>query len=267
MERDLRRAVVCLAVPACLGLPACSGTGSWVVETWGEDYIEREIPAEAFADGCTVFYDTFLVSMAQRQLLDGDGDVVGALDPARVYDLTAPGPVAMGTVDVAADHYSHVRLVVAPDPDAEADTADAADLDALLDAGASVLVDGVIGCDGDQAHFRWTFDAETTYDCEPPDLTIPAGGEDDTQLTIHGDHLWYDGLENADAGLRGREKLDADADGDGEITLDELDAVSIPALGYEVGEYGDVATLRDFLSHLTQTLGHIDGEGECRVSL
>jgi hypothetical protein len=258
---SLRVAVV------CLGLPACGSAGDWVVETWGEAYIEEEIPADAFADGCAVTYDTFLVSMAAVELLDGNGEVVGELTPPRVFDLTAPGPTPVGSVTVPADHYSHVRLVVSPEPGAEADTGSAEDLAALLDAGASVLADGTLSCDGDQAHFRWTFDASTTYDCEPPDLTIPNGGADDTQLTIHGDHLWYDHLVADDAGLRGREILAADGDGDGEITLEELETVSIPSLGFGVGEFSDVVTLRDFVEHLTQTLGHIDGEGECRVEL
>ena len=98
-------------------------------------------------------------------------------------------------------------------------------------------------------------------------LTIPAGGEDTTQITIHGDHLFYDGLEDPDAAVRGRAVLEADADDDGEITLAELEAVSIPALGYAVGQHSDVLTLRDFIGHLTRTIGHVDGEGECRVDL
>ncbi|MEZ4235554.1 MAG: hypothetical protein R3F59_05200 [Myxococcota bacterium] len=242
MERTLRGVVVCLA------LSGCSSTGEWVVQTWGEAYIEQEIPADVFADGCAVTYDAFEVSTTAVQLVDGDGTVVGEL-PSAVYDLTEPGPVPMGRVAVPADHYSDVQLIVAPD-----------------DAGSSVRVDGTLACGGDQAHFAWAFDPSTTYACEPTDLTVPPGGEDTTEITIHGDHLWYDGLEAADAEVRGRAVLDADTDGDGEITLEELDAVSIPALGYTVGEYSDVLTLRQFVSHLSRTIGHVDGEGECRVA-
>jgi hypothetical protein len=234
------------ALPLLL-LAACAGEGTWTVETWGEEYIEQGIPADVFADGCSVVYDEFVVSMASVELADGGGAVVGAFEDATSFDVVAPGPTPMGEIAVPADHYSSVRVEVAPV------------------AAASVRVDGTLTCPTGSSRFRWTFAESTTYHCEPADLTIPAGGSDATQLTIHGDHLFYDGLENPDAAVRGTEILAADADADGEITLDELDAVSIPALGFEVGQFSEVLTLRQFVSHLTGTLVHVDGEGECRV--
>jgi hypothetical protein len=233
---------------SCLLLAACGGEGDWLVETWGEDYIEDTLPAEIFADGCSVTYDAFVVSFTGITLLDGEGEAMGEV-PAQVLDLTEPGPVQLGAVTVAADHYSSVRVVVGPAPD----------------SGEAVRAEGTVACGGQSAHFAWAFDVETIYDCEPPDLTIPGGGSDTTQLTIHGDHLFYDGLVNADAEVRGQAILDADADADGEITPEELRAVSIPALGYEVGEYSDVLDLYAFVEHLSRTIGHIDGEGECLV--
>jgi hypothetical protein len=229
----------------CLGLAACGGgQGDWVVQTWGEDYIEQQIPAEVFTDGCSVRYDTFEVSFARRQLLDGNGEVAGELPPAEIYDLTTPGPVSMGSVSVLADHYSRIAVEV-----------------------DAVEVEGTLSCAGEDKVFRWAFDEHTVYDCEPADLTIPTGGEDRTELTVHGDHLFYDGLASADAAVRGEPLLEADADGDGEITLAELEAVSVPALGYGVGPYSDVLDLRSFVSHLARTLVHVDGEGECLVDL
>lgn len=261
MDRNARMALL------CLGLVACGGEGDWVVQTWGEEYIEQQIPADAFEDGCSARFDTFLVTMAARELLDGDGEVVGALTPAEIYDLTVEGPTSMGTVAVPADHYSEVVVRIAPDASAVAATASPEAADALTAAGASVLVDGTLTCGGADKHFRWTFAESTTYRCAPADLTIPAGGSDTTEVTVHGDHLFYDGLENADAAVRGQALFDADADADGEIALEELQAVSIPTLGYEVGQYSDVLDLRQFVSHLTRTLVHIDGEGECLVDL
>jgi hypothetical protein len=231
----------------CLLLGACDEQGDWVVETWGEEYIEQGIPADVFADGCSAVFEEFVVSMASVELRDGGGATVGDLGDPITNDVVVPGPTPLGAVTVPADHYSSVWVVVAPT------------------TGSAVLVDGTLTCAGDSAHFRWTFDEHTQYQCEPEELTIPSGGTDETQLTIHGDHLFYDGLENPDAAVRGTEILAADANGDDEITLEELDAVSIPALGFEVGQYSDVLTLRQFVSHLTRTIVHVDGEGECRV--
>jgi hypothetical protein len=231
-----------------LHLIGCGGTGAWVVETWGEEYIEQEIPASVFADGCAVTYDNFEVALAGASLLDGDGTAVGEL-PGATFDMVTPGPQAVGSVDVPATYYATARFQIA------------------ASTGPSVRSAGTLTCGGGSKTFDWSFTTATTYDCEPADLTIPAGGEATTQLTIHGDHLFYDGLENADAAVRGQAVFDADADGDGAVTQDELAAVSVATLGYSVGQYSEVTTLADFVTFLTQTLGHVDGEGHCQVDL
>ena len=64
-----------------------------------------------------------------------------------------------------------------------------------------------------------------------------------------------------------RAVLDADADADGAVTLAELGAVDVAGLGYAVGQYSEVTTLADFVAFLTQTLGHVDGEGHCQVDI
>jgi hypothetical protein len=229
-------------------LAACGGTGDWVVETWGEDYIEQEIPADVFEDGCSVVYDRFEVAVSDVALLDGDGEVAGSVQAGR-FEMTEAGPQPIGSVAVPATYYSTARFVVS-----------ATD-------GASIGVAGTLTCGGASKTFDWSFTTATTYLCEPEDLTIPAGGVASTQLTIHGDHLFYDGLENPDALVRGQAIFDADGDEDGVITQDELAAVSVATLGYAVGQHSEVSTLADFVSFLTQTLGHVDGEGHCQVDL
>jgi hypothetical protein len=57
---------------ALLVLSAC-GSGTWVVETWGEEYIEYTIPAADFADGCAVTYGFGELDT----LREGSGDVFG----------------------------------------------------------------------------------------------------------------------------------------------------------------------------------------------
>ena len=74
-----------------------------------------------------------------------------------------------------------------------------------------------------------------------------------------------DAVENEDAVVRGLEIFGADADDDGAITQAELAAVQVAPLGFQVGQYADVTDLGAFVSHLTQTMGHVDGEGHCIV--
>lgn len=252
------------AFVSLLALTAC-GKGTWTVSTWGEEYIEDAIPAADFADGCAATYDTFLVALGDVALLDGDGAEVGVVDGWQVFDLTAPGPHEVGSAEVRATHYASARFSIAPASGAVAGNATEAQVAALGDA--SVRAAGTLTCDGVDYTFDWSFDTDTTYNCEPEDLTIPSGGEDGTELTIHGDHLFYDGLENPDAEVRGAAIADADADADGVVTQAELDLVSVATLGYEVGQYSEVTTLGEFVSFLTRTLGHVDGEGHCQVDL
>ena len=113
----------------------------------------------------------------------------------------------------------------------------------------------------------WAFSTTTAYACEPEDLTLAPGGEGRSQLTVHGDHLWYDSLISPDAELRGQPIHGADADANGDITLDELAAVPLAPTGLDVGPYSDIHDLAAYVSLLTQTLGHIDGEGHCQVDL
>ena len=58
----------------------------------------------------------------------------------------------------------------------------------------------------------------------------------------------------------------ADADDDGELTLDELDGVSMAKL---VGVYDlsgfEARTLKEFVTNLARTVGHFRGEGECDI--
>ncbi|MCB9675681.1 MAG: hypothetical protein H6737_11220 [Alphaproteobacteria bacterium] len=238
------------SAPVLLLAAGCAPTGTWEVQTWGEDLIEQGIPAEVFEDGCAATFTVFEVSITEASLVDGDGsDAAAMASPARI-DLTSPGPHALASLEAPATHYDTARFRIAPDGDAP-----------------SVRAAGTLTCGADTVAFDWSFDTDTTYRCEPEDLTIPGGGSHTTELTVHGDHLFYDGLSNPDALVRGTALLEADTNADGEVTQDELAAIPIAPLGYQVGPYADVVDLEAFVAHLTQSVGHVDGEGHCGVDL
>jgi hypothetical protein len=66
--------------------------------------------------------------------------------------------------------------------------------------------------------------------------------------------------------LRFDEKAAADTDGDGEITLAELDAQTLDVTRYNPSPF-TVSTLGAFVTSLARTVGHFRGEGECAISL
>jgi hypothetical protein len=239
-------------LPALLGLAACGGEGTWEAEIWGEDYIEAGIPAEVFADGCAATFDRFDLRVAAAQI---EGGEAGPL----AVDLTAPGPQPLASVEVPAGLYDEVQFTMAPG-DAEGGVGAG-----LADLGASLVVEGALSCPGGAVDFAWAFDTAVTWACAPDGLNIGKGGAGRSQLTVHGDHLFYNGLEDPEALVVGEAMVAADSDGDGDLTQVELQAAALAPLGYTVGSHGEVSDLWAFLEVQTRSLGHIDGEGHCAV--
>lgn len=226
-------------------LTACS-SGQWIVTTWGEEYIEQGIPSDEFVDGCSAKYDTFEVEFASAMLLDASEEVVGEMPSGR-FELTSPGPQELGSVPVRAGDYERVYYEINTGSE-----------DAVHAA-------GTVTCGGETVSFDWTFPYDTRYRCLPLDITVDGDADVVTELTIHGDHLFYDSLDDNGPELRGQAIVDADADGDGVVTSAELEAVTIAGLGYPVDIYVDITDLSAFISHLVQGIGHVDGEGHCYV--
>lgn len=226
-------------------LTACAA-GTWEGWIWGEDYIESGIPESEFADGCSVTFSTFEVSLVQAELLDEEEAVVASLAPG-VFDLVDPGPQALGAEELPGGLYPTARFSIS-----EAEE-------------SSLWVVGTLSCGDQSVDLDWAFQTQATYLCATEDLEIRGGESASTELTVHGDHLFYDALEDPGAALRGQAIVDADSDGDGRVTPEEMAAVDLAPLGYSVGQRDQVADLWGFVEALTQNAGHVNGEGHCQV--
>ncbi len=242
------------------------GEGTLAVEIWGEDFIEAGIPAGEFADGFGVTFERFLVVVSDVSAARGAGTPDVSDPTARVFDLTREGPFPLLTRPVPAGRYDHTNYRIAPaTADTTAGNATAADLDEMRAGGLSVLVAGTASDGPVTKHFAWAFTTDTRYVHCASLADVAAGGAATVQLTIHGDHLFYDDLFSETPSLRFAELAAADADNDGEVTQAELAAHDITALAnYGTGSE-DIAELGSFVAFLTRTLGHIDGEGHCGV--
>ncbi|MEW5737993.1 MAG: hypothetical protein AB1938_03650 [Myxococcota bacterium] len=261
-------------------LAGCGGgAGSVTFTTWGEEYIEDRIPAQAgakagFVDGWEVSYARFLVVLGEVTLAKKTGEAGPKQTAPLVVDLKKPGPVELFAFqDVPATKWDKVSFAVAPATSSATriGAIAAADVERMKTGGLSLFVEGT-GTKGTVTkRFAWGFTTNTLYDeCQNDDfgegVAVPTGGNEVVQLTIHGDHFWYDDLESPDARLRFEAIAGADGNLDGEVTLDELAAVqltSLPLGQYGTGSAGSVKTLEDFVTSLSRTVGHFRGEGEC----
>lgn len=283
----------CAAIIAACTNPTSTGDGTERFTTWGEDFIEQGIPAgdgaDGFVDGWSVKYTKFLVNFHNIVVADAAGDVVARLDKPRFVDNTKVGVKELiSFFDVPAKAYSQVsyEIKTAVAEEEIVGAADPADLAMMVSQGLSFYVSGTATKRDpkDEAKtltktFHWGFKTQTSYrDCHSAGengvstegIVVTDNQTDESQLTTHGDHLYYDSLQSGDNAkptlIRFEEKAAADdrGNGDGEITLQELCKANIdPAIYNTSGLPG--ATIGDFVISLARTIGHFRHEGECTI--
>ena len=249
-----------LAILPLLAIACSDQPGVIAATVYGEELIEEGIPADAFGDGWSVSFDTFLVSIGGAFFL---------------VDLAQPSGgegYALAAFEAPAGTYDRFSYRLAPSPEATSINAAAADAAAMKAAGYSIWLKGRATNGAATKTFDWGFRLKLTHArCEISEEID--GGEATAQATIHADHFFYDDAVSEEPNVMFQ--LIADADGaagapaDGAITLDELAAVDIRSqTRYQVGSNRDAAggaitNLRQYLELQATTLGHINGEGHC----
>src|SRR5688572_30293770 len=103
MNRRLPLLAVAVAVAlwtlAGCGSGDAAGRGSVEITIWGEEYIERGIPAEAFEDGWSVEFDEFLVMVTDIHISEGD-ELGARFELTELVDLVNPGPHRVATFEL-----------------------------------------------------------------------------------------------------------------------------------------------------------------------
>lgn len=271
-----------MLVTACTS-SSSDGVGTARFTTWGEAYIEREIPSADVEDGWTIRYDRFLVVIADVSVGSRGAAPAAKMAGSKLFDMHAPGEKSVvDFTSLPAKAHDHVSYMIKPatQDTALADGATEADKQAMIAGGFSVYVEAKASKGTETIAFRWGFRTSTLYDdCvgaiagkETEGSVVTNGGTDTIQLTIHGDHLYYDDLQAKEAKLRFDAIASADTSPkDGVVTLDELATVKLAEIPKERGPYGTgsaagVGDLRQFVEALSRTIGHFRGEGECLAS-
>src|SRR5690606_36774095 len=106
-------------------------------------------------------------------------------------------------------------------------------------------------------------------------VAIPDGGTQTVALTIHGDHLFFNGFpEGGEGGVQRLAQwlADCDLNLDGLVDRDELEAIEpddLPELDdrYQLGgaPVPHLDTMLDYVTAQLKSQGHYQGEGECPI--
>ncbi|MDB4947030.1 MAG: putative lipoprotein [Labilithrix sp.] len=292
MSSALGAAALGVTLLACSSDPTSTGKGTERFSTWGEAFVEQGIPAgdgeSGFVDGWSLKYGKFLVVYSDIQIADAAGNVVATLDEPRFVDNVKPGVKELVTFPgLEARAFTQVSYAIKPAvAGAVVVAGDPADLAMMVQKGYSLYVEGK-ATKPDPADpaktltktFAWGLKTQTGYhDCHAAEengistegVVITSNQTDESQLTTHGDHFFYDSLQSGDNAkptrIRFDEKAAADDLGDknGDITLAELCKANIdPSLYNTSGLPG--STIGDFVISLARTVGHYRGEGECTI--
>ena len=242
------------------------GEGDLSVEVWGEDFVEQGIPADELADAYSITFDKFLINLGEiKAAADETSEAPLGEAVYKIWDLAKPGPLAItGGVVPAGSYHNTTYAINKATASSGAGNALAEDVQMMIDQGLSVYVQGSATKDTAVTTFKWGFETNKTYGhCESL-AEITDGGQASIQITIHGDHLFYDSATSTDPELRFGDIALADQDKNGDVTPAELAAYNItPLANYNVGNL-EIDNLWDYIAHMTTTLGHIDGEGHCQ---
>ncbi len=270
---------------------------------------------ENIQDGWAVTFQKYIVSVGGVELrLSTDSDVTVSSPLVLAVDLTqieARGLPLATLEDLKDGRWDFFYSVTGQDSLAHESVSDA-DFSVLKDSGASYLIaatltkEGGVSCPpsvlgappegldqegengaGDPCYpnaeirFEWAVEAGSVFGpCEIdgiPGVTTTSGTTSTAAITIHGDHLFFNGFPEGSEGgtMRLAQWLaDCDLDLDGQVTMQELSELAPADLAefderYVLG--GSPITPLDSMAKYVRaqllTQGHFQGEGECAFSL
>ncbi|MBU1429252.1 hypothetical protein KKF91_01710 [Myxococcota bacterium] len=245
---------------------------------------------QAFVDGWSVQFDTYVVVVGDVQLTDGvDGPVVGSWPGPMALDLAQSADAAetLGIIEGLPAKRLEFGFDFLAAEEGMTGSASAEDLAEMAANGWSMLVGGVATREGVEIRFRLGLAAATRYrQCvngkdKTQGIAIEANKTTGAFIYAHAIHIFWDTLSAGNEDLR-FDALAAVADADGGVTSEALtrqdltdlrDADGAPLLdahGFPLYDDGGLLppgkhTLLDFLTYAARASGHFNGVGFCRA--
>ena len=252
-------------------LLACSSqTAELEVYAWAEATPIDGFAADEMNDGWTVSFDHWYSGVSDVQLADPDTEDQTALDDTvYVADWTlTPEPALVTVLSAASDRHKFSFALDVPTDATPITDVDDADVAEMTANNWAHYVIGSASKDGQEIQFAWGFlnAADYAFCVNGADNTdgVVVDGTNVADIYIHADHIFWDELGTEEAELSFQAIADADADGNGEVSIEELAATSIIDIGYETTGVS-VDNLYDFIAFSIAQGGHLNGEGICTV--
>jgi hypothetical protein len=266
---------------ACDGTPSDQQHGSLELTT-SSTTTEKGFTT---ADGWSVKFNHFFVHVSAVTVASLDG-VVTAGATAQIIDQVVPGPKTLLSATVrTARPWEDVNFELGPaavvddvGPQFVAPVTQA-DVDRMVKDGLSFYLEGTATRAGVSKSFAWGFTTDTLQqECTGevkgapvPGLVVPPNGSDAADIGIGGSVLFSDSLVGDGGALRFEPLAAADADKDGAITLEELEAVTLESLRsakvgpYATEEESPIVDLRAFVEELTRrVVSSFRTKGSCK---
>lgn len=278
------------------GCGAQVGTGSLTVTASGEDGAKEGFPVEedgesiAFADGWSLSFSKYLVSVGKLSVSAADGESAVVSSEVSVVDLSKGDPLLGSFEDVPARRWDRFSFeIVTPAADAvRGEGVSTEDVALMNEAGFTYWMEGEATRGDETVTFAWGFAAATkNADCTNGDdgkagVVIGENSSARAQITFHVEHAFWDSLGADDSTMR-FDPIAALADEDGHVSLEALasqslarplDAEGQPIKAQDgsdvVYDPGSMAlsenNLRGFMTASIASQAHLNGEGLCTLS-
>ena len=271
------------------------GDGNLTVVLEAEDTIPEGLPSsdspecedECIEDRYSVTFSKYIVSAGLVDMAQANGANGQQSSVVTVADYTT-----LPTTDPEVDVFSGIPTGQYSEfgyetPVIDADTVNIndvseVDIQNMITNDLTYIIRGTVTPDdgGDAIEFLIEADVPSVYtDCgEEPELGVNVGGGDNTaSLSIHGDHIFFNGFPDEETGeavtrLAKWMTLVPDTNEDGLLDKDDFEAAdadelnlypSPPYADINGGPAGAVNTAWDFIRSQLGTQGHLDSEGEC----
>ncbi len=283
--------IAALSLLGCGDDSAGGGSGNLNVILEAEqsitDGIEAGTGPENITDGYSVEFSKYIISLGRVEM-DQLGDNAQGSDDVVVTDFTALPATGLELTafnGIPTGQYSEFGFETpSPDEGAVRDrSVSEEDFDAMVQNGWSYLIEGsLLDADGALVR-RFVIEADvptvyTTCAVEGLPVGVNVQASSDVTITMHGDHLVFNGFPEEEGNVNRQAQWLADIEDlneDGVLTQSDFEAAteigalfpSPPQGDYELG--GGPLPIRnawDFIRAQLSTQGHILGEGECEWS-